>query len=159
VNALLCLVASAGYVLLALGKARTLSYCAWTQVALFGLLLLLPSDSMGALWIAILRLLVVCASVVIYTYVTLNEMPNLRLRDLLGCCWRPLAATAAMAVALLVASLPDGLPVLVSLVTKIAIGAAVYISAVFVLWYLARRPDGAERYVLQKLQAFRGRRG
>jgi hypothetical protein len=40
---------------------------------------------------------------------------------------------------------------------KVVIGAAVYVSAVFVLWNLARRPDGAERYVLQKLQNFRRR--
>jgi O-antigen/teichoic acid export membrane protein len=157
VNALLCLVASAGYVLLALGKARTLSYCAWTQVVIFALLLFLPSQVAGAIWIAILRLIVVAASLAIYTYVTLREMPNLRLRDLLECCWRPLAATAAMAAVVMVVPLPDDLPALASLMAKVVIGAAVYVSAVFVLWNLARRPDGAERYVLQKLQNFRRR--
>jgi O-antigen/teichoic acid export membrane protein len=158
-NALLCLVASAAYVLLALGKARTLSYCAWTQVGIFALLLLLPSDSMGPLWIALLRLAVVFAGFLIYTYVTLREMPDVRLPDLLRCCWRPLAATGAMAIVLLLAPIPTELPALAALVTKIGLGAMTYISAVVMFWYMAGRPDGAERYVLDKFRHLTRRPG
>jgi PST family polysaccharide transporter len=65
--------------------------------------------------------------------------------------WRTMAACAVMAAA--VASLggpaDDGtLAAAVSLGTKAATGAAVYVSAHLALWALCSRPDGFERFIL-----------
>jgi hypothetical protein len=71
-------------------------------------------------------------------------------KDIAARIWRPMAASAVMAVA--VASVPastGGVPV--DLILKVLVGLSVYSAAVLLFWRLAGCPDGAERFFLGQL--------
>lgn len=85
------------------------------------------------------------------------------LRTLLGPVARPAIATAAMWFVLTLLgsqgwSGPSTLANLVGLVLTCLGGAAVYSLAVYCLWRLARRPDGAEGDILRTIESRRTRR-
>lgn len=80
---------------------------------------------------------------------------NVRVKQVAAALWRPVAASAAMAGALLLAGMAwtpsadlttSGL--IIDLVTRSVSGAAVYLTALSLLWLLSGRPDGAERHIL-----------
>jgi len=51
----------------------------------------------------------------------------------------------------------DGLPILAGLCIDVAIGAFIYIAAMYVLWRLEGRPGGVERHIAAALSALRKR--
>ncbi|WP_137180338.1 oligosaccharide flippase family protein [Roseomonas sp. AR75] len=68
---------------------------------------------------------------------------------------RPMLAGAAMMGVL--ALLPAGLPLLLSAVLKVAVGALTYTLVLWGAWFLAGRPNGAETALLHRLPARIGR--
>jgi O-antigen/teichoic acid export membrane protein len=69
-------------------------------------------------------------------------------------CFRPIAAAAAMILA--VSAMPlDDLPVLWAILAKTMGGASVYISVLIVLWQLAGRPAGGEKALVDRLPSSR----
>ena len=150
------LTTSGGYVLLALGRIRSLALLTWTQVLLFVVLtylLLLPERE--ALAVAYLRLLVVAAGVGFAFWVLVRALPILQWRDILRGSMRPLAGAGAMAIALTLLPFPPAPPIMLALVLKIGVGAAVYIATVLCIWWAAGRPEGAESYLLRKVRTAR----
>jgi len=74
---------------------------------------------------------------------------------------RPIASVAVMAAWFVlidprIAAL-DGLPILAGLCIDVAIGAFIYIAAMYVLWRLEGRPGGVERHIAAALSALRKR--
>lgn len=74
---------------------------------------------------------------------------------LAGDLWRPLLATAAMAAVLLVTGfgwdneIRQIGPAIAAALGAVILGAATYVAALAVLWWMAGRPDGAESYIVR----------
>jgi O-antigen/teichoic acid export membrane protein len=151
VNIVSAISASGSYMLLALSRAKITAFNAWVQVVLFAALAFLAIPEGGALAIAILRLAVAAVGLIMFVYLIKQEIHGLRIAEILGAVWRPLEAAAIMAAILLLAPPLGGLPVLVQLLFKVMLGAAVLGGSVFVLWHLSGRPQGAEQYLLDKI--------
>ena len=156
VNALSTFIGCTGYVLLALGRVKTVSYCVFMQVGLF-VLLLAGFASSDAYHVVLMRLAVAFAGAIAFAWVTLRALPDVAWSDLLATCWRPLVATATMAAVLLITPLPNDLVPIMALAVKIALGATTYVLITFGLWLASGRPDGAERYAQEKLLHFKAR--
>ncbi len=65
--------------------------------------------------------------------------------------WRPVLAGMVMGLSIEALHVSTRLPIL-GLVLDILVGALTYTSALLALWFLAGRPDGAERQVLDKFR-------
>lgn len=143
---------SGAYMLLTLGKVRSVTLTTWAQVLLvaFGTLVVLHQPE--ALDIAILRVSAVFAGLVLAMWILMHNMAGLRLLELLRTVVRPILATALMGGAIYgLGLLTTDLPVVVAMFLKIFAGMLSYAAAVVLIWRLAGRPDGAESYVFDKL--------
>jgi PST family polysaccharide transporter len=81
---------------------------------------------------------------------------------MLGALWRPVLGSAVMAVAVsaILSVLPDADSVPTAallLAAGVAVGALVYGLLVLGLWWASGRPDGAERWLLDRVTARLGR--
>jgi len=78
-------------------------------------------------------------------------------RELWAVAWRPVVAAMLMYIGLqeLQAALPSAQSLIATiwqLLANVALGMAIYVGAVFVLWRLCRRPEGSETAVLGLLR-------
>jgi lipopolysaccharide exporter len=73
--------------------------------------------------------------------------PGVLLRSLV----RPVLAAAAMAAALWLLPWPEGLPLALLALLKVALGGAVYGAVLLGLWWARGRPDAAETALLEQL--------
>jgi len=151
------IVHAAGYLLLTLGKVRLIAMLTWAKVGIFAVGLTVPWVVDTALHIAAWRLVVACVGALGTLVLLVRVVPSVALRDLLASTWRPMAATAVMAGALL-AMPPIVQGALPQLVLLMLVGAALYALVLAALWRLAGRPDGGEAYLLAKLRGLQGRR-
>jgi lipopolysaccharide exporter len=87
------------------------------------------------------------------TFVLVGRLLGLRARDFVGQLWRPLLAAGVMwlAVRWVVAALVDTNG-WIALAASILCGLLVYCSLLSGLWWLAGRPDSAERFVIDMLR-------
>ena len=89
---------------------------------------------------------------------TLVSMGLIRWRPVLAALWRPVVGCLAMAGGLtLLGHEWTGVYVL-ELVVEAPLGALIYLSTVFLLWYVAGRPESAEHLVLSQIQKRLARR-
>lgn len=148
-NAAGALTHSSGYLLLALGKVRLQAILAWVQFAALLTLALLVFRSGEPTVIAGIRLAVAFTVMSLLFAMVLRAVPVLKARDLLSATWRPIVASAIMAVALfLVPHLGADHP-LFHLIAEIILGALIYMLSILLLWRLAGLPHGAESYLLE----------
>ena len=77
-----------------------------------------------------------------------------RPRSLTALLWRPVAASAAMWLAVRLAHDPEIAMALVSLLHDVAIGFATFACVLMALWAVAGRPDGPERLVLDAASGY-----
>lgn len=153
------LVHSSHYLLLSLGRVRTLAlYYVFQCVALIGLLTTaFPTGD--AQRVAECRLAVAVGGVLVLLSLTRSAMPDVRVRHLLAQGWRPIVAVLAMTVVVTeVANFTNSGNVLTVLVIKVMAGVGTYVAAIGIMWHAAGRPDGAESYLMSKLR-LRGRTG
>jgi O-antigen/teichoic acid export membrane protein len=149
---------STGYILLSLGRNRNATVTTWTQVVLFGTIALLFLDHPEALQLAWLRLGCVVAGLLVALGILMRVMRNVSLFDMLRNVFRPLLGALAMAgVIRLVEPWAPAAPSL-HLVLLIAVGALSYVITVLVAWAAAGRPQGAEAYLLEKINGALKRR-
>jgi hypothetical protein len=100
---------------------------------------------------------VICTAVVMPAgYVILLHQLSVPFSALFARVWRPLAAVAVMVVGVrqLAVRLPEAegtLQLLVQLGGLVFFGVVAYFATIGVLWLLAGRPDGAERYGLDRV--------
>ncbi len=108
----------------------------------------------GAAWGYVIA--AIAALPVNFYYIT--KFLGLRAIDVVAGLWRPLAATAVMFVTgklfgpELTSAAVSSADAVVPLAICVASGAATYVVADILLWMLAGRPDGAERWMLSQLQ-------
>jgi lipopolysaccharide exporter len=155
VFALAALSHAAGYLLITIGKIRTLSLFVWVQNIVFLSIAGVMFSSLSALDIAHLRLGVAAFGLVLFLGVILLEVRELRATDLLRAIWRPATAAGLMALSDMLVSFPDSLPLLLAFLLEVALGALSYSVALLGLWALSGRPQGAEAYILAKLKLSR----
>jgi lipopolysaccharide exporter len=151
INIVTAISTSGGYLLLALGRAKVSAIYVWLQVVIFIAAAELAIPDGDALAVAQLRLAVVALGLILYSVVISRAIPSLRLLERLGCTWRPLAASALMALALYEIPISSDLPVLIILFIKIFLGVTIYIVSIISLWLLSLRPSGTESYMLEKI--------
>jgi len=92
-----------------------------------------------------------CSIVWVFTAIT-----GATKKSLFAAMWRPLAASCLMAVAVLgtkqlLTAMGWDIPLAVRLVGMVLLGAVSYTSVIFVLWWLAGRPESAEKVVMKFL--------
>lgn len=155
VGAIQAITTSGGYVLITLGRMSQVALIAWGQIGVFalGAFAVIPQADAGN--IALIRLATVGAGLGVVLWFLMGALTNLSTLDLLRTTSRPLLATAAMAG--IVHEL-DGLLTfgdLPMLVAKITVGALAYLLLILGLWWMAGKPEGAESYVLGKLDTAR----
>lgn len=143
--------ASAGYVLITMGKIRSNALIVWCQVVVFCALVIGLLPEAGALIIALARLLAAAVGLVITFWFLRQVLGNVTVAEVVKTVGRPLLASALMAVAVI--TVPQLLATSPStvLLLKIALGATVYLLAVGLMWLAVGRPDGAERYLGDKI--------
>ena len=151
-NLLLALVHSAGYALLAMGNVKMLAAVTWLQAVLFlgAAVVLFPHA--GAVELATIRFAVVVTGSLVLMSIVLTQIEALSARAFFMPLLRPLLASGAMA--LLLSQLHPlfvNLFPLARLLVEIASGGIVYVSGMTIMWLLARRPEGAEAYLLKNI--------
>lgn len=142
--------------LLAIGAPRLTAYFALVRLAVFVPTFIFLAPVYGAVGVAVSAL---AASTVAYLFGlswSLNRL-SMRLGKYLRELWRPLLASIVMVIAVrVVSALVAGDDSLSSSLGRLAagIGAGMmaYVAGLLLLFYLAGRPDGAERLVLDRLR-------
>lgn len=132
------------------GNARLNAMRIWAFAVL-----LLPAAILGGLgWgaegIAAARTIVAILFVPIMFY-SLTRVIPVSVSEILGCLWRPAIATATMVTAVLLAGTGDIAAAPLRLFCNVGLGAAVFAASLLMLWFLAGRPAGAERVVIDQL--------
>lgn len=138
--------------LLALGRAKVTALNAWLQILLFAVLAVIAFPEGGATTIALLRLVAGIAGIMFLAILLMQELPILRLTEMLGSVWRPCLASFMMAIVLLSTPIPPDIPPVAQLLAKVLLGAATYALCQLVLWRLAGCSYGPEAYLLEKFK-------
>jgi lipopolysaccharide exporter len=151
INIVAALNASPVYLFLTLGEAKMSALHSWFQVILLLAVVVLVVPGAGAMEISAIRLAVALVGLLLLMYFVFRAFPTWSILDVLASIWRPVAASAAMAAALML--LPDlsGLHIGLQVLLKVVVGAGVYGICLMGLWLCVGRRDGAETYVLQKI--------
>lgn len=154
VGALSAISTSGGYVLLTLGRISQVALLSWLQIGFFliGSFLLFPQAD--AQMLATIRLSTVGAGLALTLWLLKGALTNLTLRDIFSTISRPVLAAVTMAGTLYLADQQIDLSPPLMLAVKVPLGALSYAVAILIMWTMARRPSGAEAYVLEKLAAF-----
>lgn len=143
---------SANYVLMVIGQIRILALASWLQIAVFALGLFLFWGHIEPKLIALIRFVSIALTCGVSFFVLMRYLPQLSLRSISAGVVRPGLGCVTMTIALSAIDfyLEPNNPVIL-LAIKIIAGATIYFATVMGLWNLARRPDGAERYFINKL--------
>lgn len=147
---------SSHLIYLAIGKPRITAVLAAVRVALLVPALILGASQEGALGAA-WAVVVVAALLWVVDFAILLRILRFDPSELFAAAWRPIVAAMLMygVVQAFQSSLP-GAHSLVStvwqLAANVALGATVYVSAVFVLWRICQRPKGSESAILGLLR-------
>ncbi len=142
-----------GSVFLAVGKPRLIAVTQCVQIAVaFSLMVyFIPAHgTIGAAW----ALIIGAACAAVGNYIMVMRVLALSLRELALAVWRPMVAAAVLAAAILLAakslhSYLPGLPDIAELLSLSLTGALAFTLVVFGLWWLQRRPLGAESMLIE----------
>lgn len=141
------------YLLMALGRNRAHSLLQWAIALSLALLIFVVFPTADASSIAWIRVLLAGVSILAITALSLRCIADMRLLDLIAVVRRPILATLTMAAGLsAVAAADAGLPAWVALGVKLVAGVVLYTTSLLALWHIERRPNGAERWILDRLR-------
>jgi O-antigen/teichoic acid export membrane protein len=143
------------YVLMVAGHIRTLGVYYLSLLLTLAALLMVAFPTADAHEVAVLRGAASIGFLILLQAITIRLVPEYSGRSVLAASWRPLIATAAMALAVLtltelLAASQLSAPRL--LLAKVVAGVSVYTCTILFLWAVCGRPAGAEQYLLQKLR-------
>jgi lipopolysaccharide exporter len=146
------LTANTHYVYWALGHTRIVAIISGVGAAIVIPVTMLCSHFGGYKGVA-LAYAVTNAFLVPVNFAMLRRLAGVKFTDLLIHTWRVSAAAVAM-LALLYLSFPGSAHQIASgaavlLAAKVSIGILTYVATTALLWWMAGRPDGPERWVLQ----------
>ncbi len=142
------------YLFNSLGRYRTLALLRCSVVLVLALLVLVIFPSSTAVAIAWCRASVAAMTIGVVTWLALRNLPSLRVADMAREVARPTSAALAMAVA--VVSIEAVTPDFTSwtrLSLTVSGGALAYTACLAALWHFQGRPEGAERWALDKFRA------
>lgn len=147
---LTAITSSGFYVLNTLGKFKIVAAYSCSQVLIFAVCAYLVFPEAGADGVARLRLALAAFGLLTFTFFLRRELEGLQAREMLASVFRPAIGAGVMALAILQLESVLELPLLPSLIAKIAVGCVVYAGTVASLWYLGGRKTGAESWLLEK---------
>lgn len=151
-NLVVALAHSCGYALLALGKVKVQALIVWFQALLFLLVVLIFGGGATAEKFAVIQLFAVAAGSTALVGFVLFEIEVLRVGAFISALLRPLFASVVMMASLYyVHPFFTELPVIFRLFVEVAVGGCVYIVMVCLTWLLAKRPKGAEAYLVSNV--------
>ncbi len=132
-------------VLLALGRAYTSAQQQWTRIVGYALAVFGAAYFFHTLEAVAIARFVMSLIVSPTIFVVMGSVLDIPMRDFVKAMWRPMAASAVMAAAVLMlnANIPFSGPARMSL--DVGIGSIAYIAALMSLWAAAGRPPGLER--------------
>lgn len=142
---------SANYVLTVIGQIRVLAITSWAQILLFGLGIVLFRSQLDAELIAKIRFGAIALTFTLSYYILTKYVPTVSILQMLKGIIRPALGCAAMVAALLSIDHAIALPAPLMLALKVAVGAVAYCAVVLICWHIVGRPDGAERYLIDKI--------
>jgi O-antigen/teichoic acid export membrane protein len=143
---------SGTYLLMTLGRYRAQSLLQWALAGSLALLVFVIFPRADAIQIAWFRVALSLGSILAITALSLRCLPSVELIDLLAAVRRPVLATLAMVAALAALAGPcASLSVWGALGVKVVTGAAAYAASLLALWRIEGRPQGAERWMLDRL--------
>jgi lipopolysaccharide exporter len=143
---------SSGYLLLSLGRVKTLSVFYWIRLLAFAVAIAALLPGFEAIGVAYAKLLTASVGLFGLLWLGWRALPGLGFPVLIRNVWRPVAAAMIMAVCVWrISVLLEFAALVPRLVAEIAGGAAIYAMVVFVLWRMSSSPEGAETYLLQKV--------
>lgn len=142
------------YLLNSLGRYRTLALLRSSVVLTLAVLVFVAFPTSAAIEIAWFRAGTGGLTVGLVVWLTMRNLPGVRVADMAREVIRPTLAALAMACGVAwVAGAMAGLAPWVRLAGTIGTGAVVYAACLVALWRLAGRPEGTERWALEKFQA------
>lgn len=150
INVVQAITTSGSYVVITLGYFRNAALVSWIQVFFF-IALFLAHDMKGAYYIAILRAVSVFIGLFFLLWLVMRALPVLKVSEMVKSVARPLIATLLMYLAVDIFLGSVTYTPVSMLILKVLTGVLVYTVVVLVLWLLAGRPEGAEKYVLGKI--------
>lgn len=151
VNVITAITTSGGYILITLGKIRTITIYSCCQITIFASLAFLAIPQAGALQIAWLRLIVAGIGIIVFIWLLLREFKEVHLIEILASSIRPLISVSIMALCVSNITLFFEIRGALLLISQIAVGAFSYSLSIIILWKLAGFPDGAESYLLKNI--------
>ena len=140
---------SGSYVVITLGYFRNAAFVTWLQVFVF-LVLFLSFFAESANSVALIRIASIGCGFSLVIALVMRSLPGLRLGEVFLTVYRPILSAAVMYFALSFCLDVSSISEQMSLVIKIICGVVIYIACVMLLWYLAGKPESAERYLIQK---------
>ena len=138
---------SAVFALNVTGHVRSAGVLGWVRVAIAAPCILLGYRLNGALGVAQSLLL----ADIVFTpgmYYELMKAIPLSLNVLIGIVWRPLLASGIMAVLLCLRPFSPVDSAILRLLMEVGSGAAVFATALYLLWLASGKPIGAEAYLV-----------
>lgn len=145
---------SGGYLLTTLGKYQVLSILEWSMAGLLVFLIFVAFPFSGATEIAWLRTIYGAVNVLAITTLTRRYLSNVSVGDFLRVVYRPAISAVTMAVWIeQLYSRLAGLPFWVALGAKVLSGALVYAASLLILWQIAGRPAGAEKWIIERVRS------
>lgn len=155
-GALVALQTNIGYVYLAVGRPRIVSTIAAIQFVVL-LAILMPAcwnwGATGASW----AFLATAILMVPVNQVLIARQLQLSVKEYSARLWRPFVAAAIMTAAIYLfkqnfSLSHDSAQYVMALLITVAFGAVVYTGSLYVLWRLAHKPDGAEKFCLSQAE-------
>jgi O-antigen/teichoic acid export membrane protein len=150
-GAMLGVARSVNAVLSVTGNARLNAMRNWAFAALLAPAAVVGSLAWGMEGVAAARMIVTILFVPVMFY-SLTRVIPVGGAEILKCLWRPALATAMMAAAVLFAGPNTMSPMPLRLFSNVGLGAVVFIASLLALWFVAGRPTGAERMLIEQLR-------
>jgi lipopolysaccharide exporter len=133
------------------GKTNISAIQSWVELAGLVPLLIVAVRWRGIEGAAMSRALIAVAMLPMMLWLVSRVCP-ISFVDLARALWRPLASGIVMTICLAV--VPLGMPTVLSLAVKIALGAIVYIVSMVALWWLSGRSKGLESAIFDRAREF-----
>jgi O-antigen/teichoic acid export membrane protein len=144
---------SSHYLLLALGRVKTLALANISLLTLF-LLSLVLGKNLSAAEIASVRVLFAALSFLVLAALSMRHSGVVGAGDFAAAAWRPTIGAGVMA-SILISFAPAlaGQGGFAELALQIGVGATVYLISVLVLWLASGSPVGGESYLLDQIRS------
>lgn len=149
---------SSGYLMITLNNIRRAVLINWTKVILFVTMVIffLPATQV-VISIAWIRVIAMCSGLFLSFWMLSRVLSNINLLDIARSILRPVLATVVMSLVLFLIDKFIYLSLFYALMIKIVVGLICYSTTILFLWWFAKKPDGAESYLLEKFSIFHHR--